>query len=868
MSGLSEEAARLRVDLADAARLIAPVWPIDRFVAVNPLLGLVEKPFDEAVAEARRWFGAAGYPGDAPLGRALRDGQVAVGDLTAAVAARLPGLVEGSRRDVRGWRVHAATVVATDLLHGVGAAVPRVDPRCAAERFDAAHGTAVAPAVDSEVGRWCALLTRPGHDGSPGDRPGRAYARWRQVVRHERRARRLAGPGLARAVDDAPEAPDEAVLHALERLGVHPTERVDELRGQLARLPGWAGWAKWCDDWAGPEDLVPRISLMDLVAIRLTYEAEVLAHARTGRSGASPAPAVHPRPRVSGAAGGVTPRDRARAVLAALALDEPGEEILGWAERLVDSPTPAERGSTVLAALEAGHQDRLLRLLDRPPAPVGSPVAQVVFCIDVRSEGIRRHLEEAGPYDTLGFAGFFATPIRFRPVGSVESYPSAPVLIEPDVEIPEQGAPGSETATAQRVERRQARTTAERTVASLSHAPVSMFGIAEAGGWVLGPRALVRTLRPRARGERRPSTVVVVDRPDVPGVGLTGFELEERVLVAETALRTMGLTGGFAPLVVFCGHGSTTTANPHAAALDCGACGGNRGAPNARVAAAICNEPLVRDELRARGIDIPDGSWFVAAEHDTATDSVTVLDRGTVPATHGALVDRLSADLVRAGSANARDRLRRLPGARRSRSAERQVRARSGDWAEPRPEWGLARNAAFLVGSRDLTRGLDLDGRVFLHSYDTDADLDGTALETILTAPMVVAQWINAQYYFSTVDPDVFGAGDKTLHNPINGIGVLVGAGGDLRAGLPSQSVEDGEGPVHEPVRLLTLVEAPRDRIDGVIARNPILRHLFDGAWVRLVARDTPDTAWCTRLPDGAWVPILNRQAHSEGAAS
>ena len=174
----------------------------------------------------------------------------------------------------------------------------------------------------------------------------------------------------------------------------------------------------------------------------------------------------------------------------------------------------------------------------------------------------------------------------------------------------------------------------------------------------------------------------------------------------------------------------------------------------------------------------------------------------------------------------------------------------------PRPEWGLAGNAAFIVAPRARTRGLDLDGRAFLHSYDPQGDADGTALETILTAPMVVAHWINAQYFASTVDPEVHGAGDKTLHNPLPGVGVLTGSAGDLRTGLPLQSVMDGDRPYHEPLRLLTVVEAPRDRLVAVIERNPVLQQLFDGSWVHLVAVDPTTGAWHRRRAGGAWETV------------
>jgi uncharacterized protein YbcC (UPF0753/DUF2309 family) len=271
------------------------------------------------------------------------------------------------------------------------------------------------------------------------------------------------------------------------------------------------------------------------------------------------------------------------------------------------------------------------------------------------------------------------------------------------------------------------------------------------------------------------------------------------------------------------------------------------------VAAAILNNPEVRSELARRDIEIPSETWFLAGEHDTTTDEVTIFDRHLVPDRHRGNLEVLEADLARAGEEQAARRLARLPGPRRRGAAFRRAAARGADWAETRPEWGLARNAAFIVGHRELTRGRDLEGRAFLHSYDREADVDGAVLETILTAPMVVAQWINAQYYFSTVDPRRHGAGDKTLHNPIGSVGVLEGSGGDLRTGLAWQSVATDEGPYHEPLRLLTVVDAPVERIETVIARNTILQQLFDGAWVHLVARLGPGD-WRRRQPGGAWV--------------
>ncbi len=171
-----------------------------------------------------------------------------------------------------------------------------------------------------------------------------------------------------------------------------------------------------------------------------------------------------------------------------------------------------------------------------------------------------------------------------------------------------------------------------------------------------------------------------------------------------------------------------------------------------------------------------------------------------------------------------------------------------------RPEWGLAGNAAFVVGPRSITAGLDLACRVFLHSYDAESDGDGDALETILTAPLVVGQWISAQYYFSSVDPDQFGAGDKTLHNPVGGIGVVLGEGGDLQVGLPAQAVGVGERRMHEPLRLLAVIQAPLERTEAIIQRNQVLQELIGGKWITVAGRSHGDEPWSIRSPGGTWV--------------
>jgi len=453
--------------------------------------------------------------------------------------------------------------------------------------------------------------------------------------------------------------------------------------------------------------------------------------------------------------------------------------------------------------------------------------------------------------------------VRWRPLGSPESSPRCPPLLTPEHEVTEtplvpEGAAGY--LSAQRA--------ANAGIEAFHYPKGSMvgpFALAEAAGYVLGPAAAVRTLAPgwarRLRGlaPRLPRTRPAVDAEQDAG---SGFAVEERVTFANNVVRTMGLTR-FGRLVVLCGHGSFNINNPHASSYDCGACGGAPGGASARVVATILNDPAVRAGLQERGIVVPDDSLFVAAQHDTVSDVVTVLDRDAVPDTHESLVAAFERDVAIAGERLARERAGRLPG------NPGKVRVRGHDWAQVRPEWGLAGNAAFVVGPRSITAGLDLACRVFLHSYDADSDGDGSALETIMTAPLVVGVWISAQYYFSAVDPDQFGAGDKTLHNPVGGIGVVLGEGGDLQVGLPAQAVGVGDHRMHQSLRLVAVIQAPLERIEAIIQRNQVLLDLIDGKWMTLAGRSHGDDEWSIRRPGGTWttwVPADDSVDHTKAS--
>jgi len=426
---------------------------------------------------------------------------------------------------------------------------------------------------------------------------------------------------------------------------------------------------------------------------------------------------------------------------------------------------------------------------------------QAVFCIDVRSESYRRALEsQADGIETIGFAGFFGMALEYQ------NSARCPVLISPRYKV------GVGTT-------QDGKGWLSGAWAKLRSSAPACFSQVETGGLWFGVEIARRLLGWQAGTEERPRL-----QWEIP--------LESRVRLVGDALRNMSIRAAdLAPVVLICGHGSRSENNPYASSLDCGACGGHQGDVNARFAAALMNDPEVRQELSRQGVAIPADTVFVAGLHVTTTNEVLLYDTELLtPRQYGEL----------------QGWLRGASGTFDSGGAER-----SKDWSEVRPEWGLAGNAAFIAAPRSRTRLLDLGGRVFLHDYDSAADTDGSVLALILTAPVVVASWINLQYYGSTVNNNLFGSGNKVLHNMVGTFGVWEGNAGDLRTGLPMQSLHDGSTWRHEPLRLQVFVEAPRESIDAVLKAHSEVSRLVENDWIHLVAME--GEAFYDRKAAGQW---------------
>jgi hypothetical protein len=812
---------------------VAPLWPLESFVAVNPFLGMGELPFAEAadrmgkVAAARLTMPRAFYR------RAIEQGRIRTPDLAAALGEAPPH--PQLPRDVKALKA--------SLWADAFAREPSAMPTVAAVAAEVSD----RPWRDFVVERICDWA---------GAHFGSAQAAWPSPFRHlpayeawRREARVDRGPGLlgltdfGAKVDALPDTAQELIELSARRLGVHPGGLSLYFHRLLMTVGGWAGHARYRAFQAQLRDGSDDAPLQ-LLAILLSWELILLE--------------------LDGSAG-----DRQG--------DGEGEVERAW-KRARDgyafagaSPRPdvALLVDTVLqTAFERAYQREMAgRLATATPAASTAPsLVQAVFCIDVRSEVYRRALEEVAPCcETLGFAGFFGFPIEHLPLGARSGSDQCPALLAPGFRIRQTTGDGDADLIAQRQNRMSAKAAWK---AFKTHAG-ACFGFVEAAGLgyavrlfsdcmglsrpVDHPRHAGLTAAQRARLQPQLEPSLGDGRP-------LGMGEQERIDTAESALRGMSLTSDFARLVLLVGHGSTTVNNPHAAGLHCGACGGHAGDENARVAAAVLQDPAVREGLSARGIHIPDDTCFVAALHDTTSDEITLFDVERLPTGHRADVERLRQWLREASARTRRERARLL-GPQAVASPDRAIPARGRDWSQVRPEWGLAGCAAFIAAPRARTRGLSLQGRSFLHSYDWRTDEGFAVLETVLTAPLVVASWINLQYYASTVDNRVFGAGNKTLHNVDGGVGVVEGTAGDLRSGLPVQSLHDGQRLVHEPLRLSAYIEAPREAIDGVLQRHDGLRQLVEHGWLSLLCLDELGRVSHRSLGPGQWRAVIDPNA-------
>ena len=690
-------------------------------------------------------------------------------------------------------------------------------------------------------------------------------------------------PRLCRGAEDdfrriAIERPSAkaVITAALDALGVPADEHTEYVIATALALPGWAGMFARLERNPADNRVDCPVSLVEFLAVRMVLDRHAVE--RSASEALLPTSWILLRDRIAPPLA-AAPASSAFLLwgLARAAGAQPeqvrslGDQALAtlWSE--VTDFGDDERGRVWLEAYESHYRRAVLgavagrRRVELQPHAKRDR-AQFIFCIDEREESIRRALEEQdSAFVTFGTAGFFGMAIDY--VGLYDHEPAAhcPVVVKPAHEVHEQPLYTARRWHERRADMRERWHWLERATARWSRTLTGGAGLSLLLGPIAGIAAALRVAAPRKSLDVRDRIEGrLAPRPDTRLAGMRfnplgplsaagkpmGFSLQEATDRVAGTLRSIGLVSNFAPIVVVLGHGSTSLNNPHESAHDCGACGGRRGGANARLFADLANRNDVREALRSIGIDIPSDTWFVGALHDTANDGVQCFDLEMLPIGCMTAFDDARRALEIARRHSALERVRRFESAPLGLSLDaalRHVEARAAHLAQPRPEYGHCTNASAFVGRRSMTRGLHLDRRAFLVSYDPSTDPTSAILERILAAVGPVGAGISLEYYFSSVDLDRFGCGTKLPHNVTGLLGVMNGHRGDLRTGLPLQMVE-----LHEPMRLLLVVEATPEALLAIAARQPEVRELVVNEWVQLVSID-PATGNMQRFHNGAF---------------
>ena len=858
------------------------------------------------------------------------------------------------------------------------------------ESVDAIYGSEIGEEINELVIKSCLDFFDEGQ--SVWEMPEREegfFTAWRDIAR---RNVRFFIRGLhINQILEVDNTPEGIIAYVLEQLEV-PTEHwIDYFTRELSQMHGWAGFIRWRASakhyyWGQryPADLV------DFMAVRLSLGLAILNERRQDRiehttSAISSAIKTQPQElylRHELNSGSILPAmahqvERVLAVgkpkqiqqtfadyvarkradesqrqarrLRALATAVGAENALqnlsvSELDTLINTFAEFERGEDMLwlNAMEHHAMAKLIRQINpRAEKPREKrPFAQALFCIDTRSERIRRHLESVGDYQTFGIAGFFGVPVSFMELGNGNEIHLCPVLLTPKNLV-------TEIATAHNYSD-AALSALGKVMHELKESVLTPFVTVEAIGLLFGFDMIGKTMAPQTYTRLRkhlsptkPATRMLLDKLDreqadsiiravqramietaieqdfqletgsitdnmvrelrefalghasgrtqlaekldldekqerdfirrlrheyrinrpfaqlqLERLGRIGFSRDEQAMFVGQALRAIGLTKDFSRFVLLVGHGSTSENNPFESALDCGACGGNHGLVSARVLAQMANKPEVRRRLQRQGVNVPDDTCFIAALHNTTTDEIRLSNLELLPPPLLVYLDRLRSGLSAASQLCAQERVPTLEysdSRMDATSAYRIAQRNAMDWSQVRPEWGLSGNAYFIIGQRQLTRDFALDGRAFLHSYDYRLDPKQRLLETILTGPLVVGQWINMEHYFSTVDNERFGSGSKVYHNVAGRFGVMTGNLSDLRTGLPSQTVLKDGLPYHQPMRLMTLIEAPLEHAERAINSVSAVKNLVTNSWLRLMVFD-PETGIVHTFQNGQWL--------------
>lgn len=867
----------------NASDVIAPYWTLKTFIAVNPLQGFENLNFYSAVEKAASYFDLTPYPNRKDGYQFIKQEKIPSIKLKQVVKDLFPQF-DYTFSDASG-KIYNFTdliqvAVETDLskenlffkknnindylANFTDSLIDGQDVFKFSILSNEIKNESIVDKVKFNLVKWLQLyLDEDQAFLKAPNKKSRFFNFWKKIALFDTHIP-MTGE-IKKWIQSLPDKPSEAIPVFLQILDVHEGDWEEYFRLCFAELPGWTSYIKWKNLNEESINLNIRTSLLDYIAVWLCLEIIYLLHyfksskKRKVDLNTLSHYISEERDTYKWSKSKDTTAKISRflySVLALLDFDKSSLLALENDERtfnkLIKDFYLFEKyeGKIVLLSLEETFRDKTkdtilnnVSKVKEENANKKNYDAQLVFCIDVRSEQIRRSIESSGNYETFGFAGFFGLPVKLYYPDIGKSHDSCPVLLKPKHDI----CIHKEKSLYEKL---------NLFIDNISYKVknnVSSFLYPELMGLFLIPLLIIKSLIPLLflkfkqhsnLDSESSNNELDLNQQEVhfndSEILISGISLEEQVFYSMNVLKMIGLTENFAPVVVFCGHSSTTENNPYASALDCGACGGGPGGDNANILAYILNDKKVRVELNKLKISIPDSTVFYGAEHNTTTDDIKIYKNKSIKSNQINL-KQLEKDLMSAKKLNNISRIKTFNNVSlfEGEFIESNILQKSSDWSEVRPEWGLAGNAMFLIGPRSLSKNINFKGRSFLHSYDWEKDSDFSLLEVIMTAPMVVAQWINSQYYFSTVLNDIFGSGTKIVQNVVGKFGVMKGNLSDLKLGLPIQSLKrNDEEFVHLPLRLSVFIYAPTTSVQLIVEKHEILKRLVFNEWIRLIIID------------------------------
>ncbi|NDW20508.1 YbcC family protein [Alteromonas hispanica] len=781
---------RIKRSAAQACDGIAPNFPLDKLIAVNPFWKLISNSQQDVSAKAHALAGITAVMPASHWLDLYKEGEIS----DSAIAH---SLVQ-----------YEVNQDSKSFLSTLSDSNVKVQLPLITEHFDGFRSASEMTWREEclfQISQFCAAYFQ--HESplvhiegnSPADT---LYKSWLNGLKHDAGINVLMNTiGLKKIFETLPTTVDALLLEASESLELDSSKAQDYFYALLMSINGWSSFIAY-RMWLKDEN-----ELQGLLAIRLAWELIVYRYYNKHHS------------------------------------EEANQVKTRWSYLLnhlsakIEQFKREERSLWVMMyAYEYEQQQRMqAKLVSCSPAQQMQADVQAVFCIDVRSEVIRRVLELQSPtVKTMGFAGFFGMPIAYAPANTDAQRPQLPGLLAPQLSVSEKG---TEPYRAEFIQQRS-------TWHKWSKSPLGSFSMVESAGWWYAFKLLKNSWLPSMK--ENPVNSLSHEAEWEISNEHGPISLDDKVALAAGALKMMGMSK-FSPTVLLVGHGSKSRNNLHAAGLDCGACGGQSGEVNVRVLAQLLNDEKVRDVLQSMGYKIAGNTRFIPALHNTTTDDVECFDN-SVP-------EKVKNWLLKAKHQAQKERAKHYSTNLQFESdkkRDQRFQQRASDWSQVQPEWGLAGNSSFIIGPRQRTRGVDLEGKTFLHDYTWQTDLDSSVLETLMTAPMIVTNWINAQYNASVTDNEKLGSGNKVLHNAVgNNIGVFEGNSGDLRIGLSKQSLHNGTRWVHQPQRLSVYIVAPNHKILEIVNKHTMLQELINNDWLYLFSWEKQ--AVIERLYKGKW---------------